>query len=123
MAVPLRSLNEIEHEIAWKLGEALAVGDTTPMPFIEDGELAVDYTEHFGRPLTLSEILVVKDLIADEIAAPFRMPLIIARELGPTRRDGGPTIAEYRDGGAAHNVEPLLQRRKKMRHGHPERDR
>jgi len=110
MMVPLRPLNLIEHELVSKFMEELATKDA-PLPFVnDDGSLenSDDYVAHFGRALTLDEAMTVRTLIEDEVLAKYRIQIIIARELGETRRDGGPTIAEYRAACAAENVEPLL---------------
>jgi hypothetical protein len=108
--VPLRPLNLIEHELVMKFGEELSIQDA-PVPFVnDDGSLenGDDYVGRFGRALTLDEAMAVRTLIEDHVLAKYRLNIIVARELGETRRDGGPTIAEFRAACAAENVEPLL---------------
>lgn len=111
MVAPLRPLNTWEHELLVKFGEELSTKDV-PVPFVnDDGSLenGRDYVARFGRPLNLSEVMAVRDLIEGEVLAKYRMQLIIARELGETRdSDGGPTIAEYHAACAAENVETLI---------------
>lgn len=111
MAVPLRPLNGIEHELLAKFGEELSIVDA-PVPFAnDDGSLenGDDYIPRFGRALTLSEAMAVRDLIEGDVLAKYRRQLIVSRELGETRRDdSGPTIAEYHAACAAENLEPLI---------------
>jgi hypothetical protein len=110
MMVPLRPLNGIEHEIVSKFMEELSTKDA-PLPFVnDDGSLenGDDYVPRFGRALNLDEAMTVRALIEDAVLSHYRIQIIISRELGETRRDGGPTIEEYRAACAAENVEPLL---------------
>jgi hypothetical protein len=110
MAVPLKSINKFEWHLTSLVMEELTLADA-PVPFVEgDGSLenADDYVRRYGRELSLDEVLVVRDLIAEEIVEKYRRQLIIARELGETRRDGGPTIQEYRAACALENIEPLM---------------
>ena len=111
VALPLRPLNLIEHELNAKFIDELRVRDA-PVPFIDDDgslENADDYVKHFGRDdLTTNDVMTVRYLIEGALIEKYRMQLIIARELGETRHNGGPSIEEYRAACAAENVDPLL---------------
>jgi hypothetical protein len=110
MAVPLRPLNTFEHELLVKFGEELSIVDA-PVPFVDDDgslENADDYVARFGRALTLDEIMTIRNLIHGDVLEKYRRQLIAARDLGETRRDGGPTIEEYRAACAAENLEPMI---------------
>jgi len=110
LVVPLRPLNMIEHELNGKFIEELATKDAA-VPFVNDDgsiENGDDYVARFGRALNLDEAMAVRDLIEDDVFAKYRKPLIIARELGETQRDGSPTIEQFRAACALEQVEPLL---------------
>ena len=110
LMVPLRPLNAIEHELNGKFIEELATKDAA-VPFVaDDGSLenGDDYLPRFGRKLNLDEAMTVRDLIEDAVFAKYRKPLLIARELGETQRDGSPTIEQFRAACALEQVEPLL---------------
>jgi hypothetical protein len=106
MAVPLKAINSIEHELSARFGEQMQCHDA-PTPFVDGatGELenAADYVSRYGRPLTLDEAMVVRDLIFDEVLEPYRRQLIIAREGGADL-----TLEQYRAACALENVEPLI---------------
>ena len=108
LAVPPKPLNVIELE----LGERLDLSLNDPgIPFIDaaTGELENpdDYVAQFGRQLTAREAMAIRDIMAEPLMERFRLNLIIARELGPTRRDG-PTLEEFHAACAAEGVTPLI---------------
>jgi len=104
MAIPPRSLNSIEHTL---LGQLAAVSDgiVPPPPFLdEDGE--IDSGEYERMPLRIAlDLRNMQLLDAEKI---LRRQLIIARELGPTRPDGGPFTSEYELACQAEGVNPWL---------------
>jgi hypothetical protein len=106
MAVPLRPVNMIEHELSARFGEQMQCQDA-PVPFVDGatGELenAADYVARYGRPLSLDEVMVVRDLICDDVLEPYRRQLIISREGGADL-----TLEQYRAACALENVDPLI---------------
>jgi hypothetical protein len=102
MATPPRSLNSIEHTL---LGQLAAVSDgiVPPPPFIGDsGE--IDGGEYDGLPGRIALDLRNMSLLdAEKI---LRKQIIIARELGSTRPDGGPFTSEYELACQAEGVNP-----------------
>jgi hypothetical protein len=106
MAVPLKAINSIEHELSARFGEQMQCHDA-PTPFVDGatGELenAADYVARYGRTLSLDEVMVVRDLICDDVLEPYRRQLIIAREGGADL-----TLEQYRAACALENVPPLI---------------
>lgn len=105
MVVPGRALNSIEVSLSEQAGQA---GDLLPslpsVPFI-DGETGdIEGQDFEGLPLRT--VLDLRNLLLLEAERPFRRCIIIARELGPMRSDGGPFVSEYELNCAAENVEP-----------------
>lgn len=104
MAVPLRPLNQIEHELRAMLCEGTNEG---PMPFFdaETGELenAEDYIPIFGRPLTVNEAMDAGGILAEQTVEKYRRAICIARELGEKA-----TLIDYRAACLAENIEPIL---------------
>jgi hypothetical protein len=102
MATAPRSLNSIEQTL---LGQLAAVSDgiVPPPPFIdESGE--IDDGEYIGMPARLAlDLRNFQLLDAEKI---LRKQIIIARELGATRPDGGPFTSEYEIACAAEGVNP-----------------
>jgi hypothetical protein len=102
MATAPRSLNSIEQTL---LGQLAAVSDgvVPPPPFIdEDG--TIDDGEYIGMPARLALDLQNFQLLdAEKI---LRKQIIIARELGSTRPDGGPFTSEYELACQAEGVNP-----------------
>lgn len=110
LALPLKPLNMIEHELGARYMEELVIHDA-PVPFIEDDgalENAEDYVKRYDRELNLDDVMTLRDLVEEELLERYRLPLIIARELGPTQHDGRPTIEEYRIACALENVDPII---------------
>ncbi len=111
VAVPLRPLNFVEQAVMELCDRELDKCDPG-MPFIagETGALenAADYVAEFGRELTADEAKYVCAVAGAAVMSRWRLPLIIARELGPTRRDGGPTIQEYRVMCEIEGVDPII---------------
>jgi hypothetical protein len=102
MATAARALNSIEQTL---LGQLAAVSDgfVPPPPFIdENGE--IDSGEYEGMPLRFA--LDLRNLQLLDAESVLRRQLIIARELGPTRPDGGPFTSEYENACLAEGVTP-----------------
>ncbi|HVA17449.1 MAG TPA: hypothetical protein VMV59_07015 [Candidatus Dormibacteraeota bacterium] len=110
LAVPGKAVNALHLELM----ERMTLDDigASPMVFVdnETGELEApdDFAAAFGRPFTLSEALALDGLIGERVRSKHRMAIIIATEQGPTRLDGGPTLAEFRAACALENVNPIL---------------
>lgn len=106
MAVPLKCLNLIEFELGERLDQELTACDIG-IPFLngETGELENpdDYVAQFGRQLTAREVTAMQNILNEPPMKKFRLPLIIARELGPTA-----TLDEYHAACAAEAVDPII---------------
>jgi hypothetical protein len=105
MVVPQRALNSIEVALVEQAGQA---GDLLPsipsLPFV-DGETG-DIESNDFEGLPLRTVLDLRNLLLVEAEAPFRRCIVISRELGPMRADGGPFVSEYELNCAAEGVEP-----------------
>jgi hypothetical protein len=102
MMVPQRCLNSIEAtllgQISWDQNSWV------PPPFI-DGETGdIESADYEG--MTLRTALDLRNMILLEAEEKFRRQIIIARELGPLRIDGGPFTSEYELACAAEGVVP-----------------
>lgn len=111
LALPLRPQNFVELAVMERCDQELDQWDPG-IPFYdgETGEIenGADYVAQFGRELTLDEAKYVREVAGAAVMSRWRLPLIIARELGPTRRDGGPTIQEFRVACEIEGVDPIL---------------
>jgi hypothetical protein len=105
---PLRSVNVIEAELSGMMGEAVAREEwRAPMIWIEDDQWANahEFEEFYGE-LTLREAMALRDIIFADAAEPFRRPLIIARECGPSAK-----LTDYFLACEAEGIEPILKRK------------
>jgi hypothetical protein len=111
VALPCKPLNFVELAVMEKCDEELSLNDPG-IPFFdaETGEIenGADYVRDFGRELTLEEAKYIREVSGAAVMARWRLPLIIARELGPTRRDRGPTLQEFRAHCEAEGVDPII---------------
>ncbi len=102
MVVPPRALNYIEIELQGQLDAALASAPNPPFIDAESGEVESDDFDG----LSLRTALDVRNLILLDIEEKLRRQLVIARELGSIRTDGGPFTTEYEIACALEGVEP-----------------
>ena len=105
MVVPGRCLNSIEVALIEQAGQASdLLPSLPPLPFI-DGETGdVEAQDFEGLPLRT--VLDLRNLLLLEAERPFRRCIVISRELGPMRADGGPFVSEYELACMAERVEP-----------------
>ena len=103
MAVPARSLNSIEQAL---LAQFVQVTDgvVPPPPFIDGDTGEIDDGEYAGLPPRIA--LDLRNMLLLDAESVLRKQLIIARELGPTRPDGGPWSHEYEIACQAEGIVP-----------------
>ena len=101
LVVPPRCLNFIEVTL---IGQLAGLDAVVPQPpFVED-DGSIESGEFAGLPLrTALDLRNLMLLDAEEI---LRRQIIIARELGPVRMDGGPFNSEYEIACIAEGVVP-----------------
>lgn len=99
MAIPPRALNSIEIYVEGQLG-TLQAATCPPPPFVEIG----DKDDYDG--MTLRTAIDLRDMLLLDAEKVFRRQIIIARELGPNREDGGPYVSEYENACLAEGVAP-----------------
>jgi hypothetical protein len=101
MVVPPRCLNSIEATLIAQLANSETC---MPPPFI-DGETGdIESKDYEG--MNLRTALDLRNLLLLDAEEKLRRQIIIARELGPTRTDGGPFTSEYEIACAAEGVVP-----------------
>ena len=105
LVVPARCLNSIELALIEQAGHAGEMSPGLPsLPFV-DGETGdIDGQDFEG--MSLRTVLDLRNLLLVEAENVFRRCIIVARELGPVRDDGGPFASEYELNCAAEGVEP-----------------
>jgi hypothetical protein len=101
MVVPSRALNSIE---ATLIGQMAVAESSLPLPPFIDDEGDIDGGDFDGMPLRTS--LDLRDLLLADAEENFRRQIVIARELGPTRTDGGPFTSEFEIACIAEGVTP-----------------
>ena len=99
MALPPRALNSIEIYVEGQLGGVQAA-TCPPPPFVEVG----DGDDYDG--MSLRDAIDMRDMLLLDAEKVFRRQIIIARELGPNREDGGPFVSEYENACLAEGVNP-----------------
>ncbi len=102
MVVPPRALNYIEIELQGQLDGALASAPNPPFIDGESGDIEGD--DYDGLPLRTA--LDLRNMILLDIGEKLRRQIVIARELGPIRTDGGPFTSEYEIACQLEGVEP-----------------
>ena len=102
MVVPPRALNYIEIELQGQLDSEL--GSAPNPPFIDGESGDIEGDDYDG--MSLRTALDLRNLILLDIGEKLRRQLVIARELGPIRTDGGPFTSEYEIACQLEGVEP-----------------
>ena len=104
MAVPVRALNSIEQTLECSMAnEAQLV--VPPPPFL-DGETGLfENADDYGG-ISLRTAIDVNDMLMRDVQKRWRRQIIIARELGAKRPDGGPFTDEYELACKLEGVEP-----------------
>jgi hypothetical protein len=102
MVVPPRALNYIEITLTSQLA---GVHASVPNPPFIDGESGdIEGDDYDG--MSLRTALDLRNLLLLDAVESFRRQIVIARELGPIRADGGPFTHEYEIVCALEGVEP-----------------
>jgi hypothetical protein len=105
LVVPQRCLNAIEVALIEQAGHAADLLPSLPsLPFIDGESGDIEGQDFEGMPLRT--VLDLRNLLLLEAEKPWRRCIIIARELGPERDDGGPFTSEYEIACQAEGVNP-----------------
>jgi hypothetical protein len=103
MVLPARAQNYIEIELRGQLASAQAV---VPSPPFLDGDSGEFENEAEYGGISPRTALDVRNLLLGDHQEKFRRQIALARDLGPTRNDGGPWSSEYELACLIEGIEP-----------------
>jgi hypothetical protein len=105
LVVPARILNSIELSLIEQSGQAVDLLLNLPsVPFV-DGESGDIEGQDF-EGMSLRTVLGLRSMLLTEVQEKWRRQIIIAREMGPLRPDGGPSAKDYEIACMAEGVNP-----------------
>ena len=102
MVVPPRCLNSIEATLG---GQLAGIEASVPQPPFIDAETGDLEGDDYGG-VSLRTALDIRNLLLLDKEKSLRRQIVIARELGPTRADGGPFTSEYEIACLAERIQP-----------------